>query len=257
MTANPPRTAAQPGTSGSLLRATVILAWLGTCGLAFVLGRTLGTKSGQPMRSPAPSVTSDLAAFRGRAGAIAPGRPPVKLVAIKAADDAPERATALVAGLLAATESFPAFMQGNPEGTAVDMNDYLRGWSDAIGRSDRGTMREAADELTNRLCGAKLQPDHLMVLARIGRFVPALLTDRGLDCGFKQLEREDVVLWELMDAWRISGLPAPPSLQRLTQGASDPRTKRRMQSLEEETLARAPPPQAPVPPASPAGPTPQ
>jgi hypothetical protein len=144
----------------------------------------------------------------------------------------------VVRGLLAAVEAAPSFMKGNPEGTAVDLGEYLRGWADAISRSNPETLREAARELEDRLCGVGLTPDHTMIIGRIGSFLPALMTERGLECAFKQTDKEDVVLWALMDAWRNSGLPRPTALDRIEQTAKDERTRRRMISPQKEMIER-------------------
>jgi hypothetical protein len=88
-----------------------------------------------------------------------------------------------------------------------------------------------------------------MLYARMLRVAPELASPRLFDCYFGQNAKEGPVLWEALDAWKVSGLPAPQGFEELKARSKLPQTRMRFMS-DEERHAQHRQPETSLPPTS-------
>jgi hypothetical protein len=133
------------------------------------------------------------------------------------------------------------FPDAGPEAAATQMRLYQKGLADAIMRTAPDLTDELADQIEQTLCDPQARASQLASLARLFGDIPELASERGFDCVFGQRAEEDVVLWSMLDAWRVSKLPRPPSLIALERDTKDGRVRERLTELAEfEARARLP-----------------
>jgi hypothetical protein len=113
-----------------------------------------------------------------------------------------------------------------------------KGWQTCLAASKDMTAWEKLDELAagieTSMCSSATSPTELIVLSRVVMAMPEAANGKGLDCMFTQHPQEDAVLWSALDAWQRSGLPKSEAVARIERTAQDPRTTRRLLSLQEQ-----------------------
>ena len=120
------------------------------------------------------------------------------------------------------------FPEAGPEAAATQLRLYQKGLVDGILRTAPDLTDELAGLVEQTLCDPKTRPSQLVALARMFGDMPELASEKGFDCVFAQRSQEDVVLWSMLDAWRVSKLPRPPALVALERDAKDERTRARL-----------------------------
>jgi hypothetical protein len=126
-----------------------------------------------------------------------------------------------------------------PETSANAVRSYLQGMTDAVKQTSPAVRAALAEEFNDRLCGGSLRDDELITMAYLGLELPDITAPRGFDCVFTQRgEHEDAVVWYMLDAWRYSGHDKSAAIAQIERSATDPRTRRRFLSREEEVSMR-------------------
>jgi hypothetical protein len=119
-----------------------------------------------------------------------------------------------------------------PEAAANQTFVYLQGWLDGVMRLAPDLVDELALEVEQSFCAEATSAAELIVMSRVVQAMPELANPGGFECLFARSPKEDAVLWAALDAFQLSGLPKSPTLERIEQNATDPRTKRRFLSPE-------------------------
>jgi hypothetical protein len=104
---------------------------------------------------------------------------------------------------------------------------YVKGAVDALTEGSPEAVAAFGRALERKICQGGVTDSELLFYSRVGLHLPVAVTERGLECTLQAHKGEDVVLWSLLDAWRVSGLPKSAALTRIEAGARDPRTIRR------------------------------
>jgi hypothetical protein len=120
----------------------------------------------------------------------------------------------------------------SPEATAAEVDMYVAGWADALMRGAPELVDELAEEIERSMCAPDADDAQLLVLVHAVSRVPELANARGLECLLSR-EQEDVVLWNTLDAWKVSVRRLAPSdvLARLENSAQDKRTLDRLAAI--------------------------
>jgi hypothetical protein len=124
---------------------------------------------------------------------------------------------------------------------------FVEGFAAALAGVDPSAVEAVASEVTESFCG-KDPPkgDQRVMFAQLANSTPAVLTSEGLDCFLGQSKgTEDEGTWEMIQAWRASGMGKTAAITELEAKAQDPRTKNLFASTEQlaaigETGAQAP-----------------
>jgi hypothetical protein len=214
---------------------------------SFWLGRA--TSRGGSAGSVPPSPAEAEPASEPRPGGPRRLRPPALTVGGVA--PAPECETrdhrATAASLV---ESVFGHLPGRPGGPGADVPEtsanairlYVQGVAEAVKQTSPAVRGALAEEFTARVCGGSLRDDQLITMAYLGLELPDITSPRAFDCVFSQRgTQEDVVLWNMLDAWRHSGQEKTTALAQIERSATDPRTQRRFLAPEMEAALRAPP----------------
>jgi hypothetical protein len=106
------------------------------------------------------------------------------------------------------------------------MTSYFKGVADAIHHAPPEFFQAFRAELERTVC-AGADDARLMMYARLGLQRPSLVTQQGLRCALAGHRTEDPVLWSLLDAWRVSGLPRDQLLAEVEAASRDERTRSR------------------------------
>jgi hypothetical protein len=144
----------------------------------------------------------------------------------------------LVKRLVYFTQQTCSITRNRPSATWVAMERYVLGWTDAVRALGRPVVPVLAEEMSEHLCSATLTADQLIVLANVGRYVPSILTTRGLECAFRRQLIEDDVLWSLLDAWTAAGRPRIGALSLRQSTFKNPITFRRLAGFDYERRER-------------------
>jgi hypothetical protein len=126
-----------------------------------------------------------------------------------------------------------------PEASANLIRPYLKGLVEGVRQSSPAVQAAFVQEFTERLCRGGLGDDQLVAMAYLGMELPGLTELRAYECVFSQRKQEDVVTWYMLDAWRQSGQDKSPAIAELQRTATDPRTRRRFLTRDEELQVRA------------------
>jgi len=125
------------------------------------------------------------------------------------------------------------------ESMTSQMDPYLVGMVQAMKAIDPALVRALADDLADDICRHRERNElDLMLYSKLAILEPALGSSRGLECALEHYEREDVVLWSLLDAWNAGGRAPLAVLPAIERHASDERTRRRLLPIEEQRRAR-------------------
>jgi hypothetical protein len=114
-----------------------------------------------------------------------------------------------------------------PELLVNQLDDYMKGWSDALTDSPEFT-NELAEQVTNTLCSEQskdTRSSSKILYARLINMKSELASDEALDCYFDHVRGEGPELWEGILAWKVSGLPKPSAIEELERGAASERTR--------------------------------
>jgi len=228
----------------STRRVLVAALLASSLGASFALGRA--TRS--PVAPPPASAEGAGADATGRRPWSKPRSPLPRLAQLPAAPpaecentDRRATATSLVETLL---KRLPGRRTGGweegPEASANAVRPYLQGLADGVKQSSPAVKAAFTDEFTERLCRGSLADDELIAMAYLGQEMPEITGPRAFDCVFSRRgKQEDVVLWYMLDAWRLSGQEKSAAIAQIQRTATDPRTLRRFMSREEEMAMRA------------------
>jgi hypothetical protein len=152
-----------------------------------------------------------------------------------------EQARREIDDLFASLKRSERYSERTAELAVATVAGEVTAWAERIYRSTPHLLRPLAREVEDRLCGPLLGAPELILLARIGLLLPHLTSQRGFDCVFDRHQREDTVTWALLDSWRHSGLDLSPPLASLQRRATDPRTRRRFMTADQELELRSRP----------------
>lgn len=116
--------------------------------------------------------------------------------------------------------------QQRPEDVIGRLQDYMFGWSEALGSSPEFTTA-LAEQVQDAVCdqeeGANRDAS-LMLSARLVRMLPELASEETFDCFFAAATGENPVVWEGIAAWKRSELPKPDAIEELERSATKPQT---------------------------------
>jgi hypothetical protein len=116
----------------------------------------------------------------------------------------------------------------NPEALAAQMMEYLFGWVDGVVRAAPDLVDEFASEVQDTLCTRDQDPALLLTTFKLVSTMPELATGEAFDCVFAHNKKEDVVLWQALDAWHATGLPKSDAIAEIERDATDQRTRMHM-----------------------------
>jgi hypothetical protein len=136
----------------------------------------------------------------------------------------------------------PMGLQLNAEAVATQLTPYVTGWADALVRTAPDLADDLAAEIQGVMCDRNASRSQLLVMSRVVKQLPELGNERTFDCIVERNEEDDV-LWEALDAWRISGLPKTAGMERLEQATSDERTRHRLVKRTDEEIEALTPPE--------------
>jgi hypothetical protein len=129
----------------------------------------------------------------------------------------------------------PMGLELNAEAVANQLTPYVTGWADALVRTAPDLADELAAEIQTVMCDRHANPSQLIVMSRVVKQLPELGNARTFDCIIER-DEEDAVLWEALDAWRVSSLPKTPGMDRLEQATTDERTRQRLVKRSEDEM---------------------
>ena len=119
------------------------------------------------------------------------------------------------------------------EAQVNQMVDYLMGMIQAIRAINPEMFVSLRNNLADGICHDGFNSDRdLLLFSRLALIESSIGSARAIDCALKQHNKEDAVLWSLLDAWNASGRPPVPSLSSIEP--SDERTKRRLAPPDEQ-----------------------
>lgn len=112
------------------------------------------------------------------------------------------------------------------EGLANEQDYYLDGWIDSVLALSRDRLPSLSRSIDEAMCNAQSDGEAI-VLSRLTARVPELATMRGLGCLLAARRDEDVVLANVLDAYRRAGLPPSPAWETWRDRATTPEIQRR------------------------------
>lgn len=105
---------------------------------------------------------------------------------------------------------------------------YQQGLMDGVIRTAPELTEEMAARIDRTLCDPQAKTSQLISIARLIQITPELANEEGLDCIFAgRGDKEDIVLWSMLDAWNMTGLPKTDALSQIERTATDTRTQSR------------------------------
>jgi hypothetical protein len=112
------------------------------------------------------------------------------------------------------------------------MADYLMGMIQAVRAINPEVFVSLRNSLADGICHDGFDSDRdLLLFSRLAVMEASIGSPRAIDCALKRHNKEDVVLWSLLDAWNASGRPPISALSSIQP--SDERTQRRLAPPEE------------------------
>src|SRR4051812_10234417 len=223
--------AASPGVGPakpSNIRKMLVL--LAVAGGAFTLGRLT---SPRPPPAPGAEPSSDsIAAERPRSvGATRPSLPALKVEPAPGTAGAGEptarreTATAMIDTLFRRLPTYggkASPLYEVPERSARSIHQYLVGMVDGVAAAAPAMRAKLAEEFTERLCNQSLSDDQLITMASLGNELPDIVSTKGLDCVFaRRGQKEDPVLWSMLDTWRHTGQEKTAAVSQIERLATD------------------------------------
>jgi hypothetical protein len=118
------------------------------------------------------------------------------------------------------------------------MEGYLLGALTTVKVMNPEAYRELQTGIADHVCGNIRGDVELMMVAKMMIIDPGVGSPRALDCAFARHQKEDVLLWTLLDAWKGTGQVATQTLREIQGRAVDERTKLRFLSRDEEDALR-------------------
>ncbi|MGC4070181.1 MAG: hypothetical protein QM784_37085 [Polyangiaceae bacterium] len=116
---------------------------------------------------------------------------------------------------------------------------YVKGLADALRDGDPESLAELASRTTDTLCASEVSENQTILLAQLGKHLPSVITSKAVDCFLRNAKgKEDMNLWAMLDAWRENGQERLPAIDELERTATDPRTRQRFLSPEQESQQR-------------------
>jgi hypothetical protein len=156
------------------------------------------------------------------------------------APDPVERATTVVSELRRVLPPGPLALAGgairppSPEARVELLKPYVRGLAAGLRAGDPLVLDALAAEITNELCDAPLVPEQTMLIAQLASNLHEVVTTEGLDCFITRTQgEENSALWDILGAWRESGLEKTSATAELEKTAKDPRTQRALMAPEQ------------------------
>ena len=125
------------------------------------------------------------------------------------------------------------------EAVGHSMTPYLTGMMTGLRHGRSGARARDGRVLAERTCSHPQSDVELMMVSQMVFAAPAELgTSRTFECGLRGRKKEDVPLWEMIDAWRVSGQAMPQAIAEMQASATDERTKQRLSNYEQATKER-------------------
>jgi hypothetical protein len=126
----------------------------------------------------------------------------------------------------------------SPEAVANEIFLYQRGLLDGLARTAPDLIEDLAQRIGRTMCDSKAKDNQLISLARMIQIMPELADEKGLDCIFTNHNKEEIVLWSMLDAWNKTEIPKSAALSQIEQTATDERTRARF--LDQENIGYQP-----------------
>ncbi len=126
-----------------------------------------------------------------------------------------------------------------PEMVANTLQPYLTGWIDAVRRAAPELAPQLQIDVGEALCKKDTSDEELIALSRISAAMPAILDSSSIDCVLASRQKEDIVVWTMLDAWAQSGMARTEQVEALARRATDPRTLARLKPLEQRAKETA------------------
>jgi hypothetical protein len=137
--------------------------------------------------------------------------------------------TWMMEGITTSVRVNPNFGKGDPERTANESREYVRGLGHAIRALGPDLLEPMREELKENLCKGGQSADELVLLGYLQQELPEVASREGFDCVFAAHKTEDIVTWSMLDAWQQSQVGETSSISSRQAEWSDPRTLRRLE----------------------------
>jgi hypothetical protein len=127
----------------------------------------------------------------------------------------------------------PGSTTRNLEREAWSVRHYVQGLAEGLQAASPIVIQALSSEITSKLCEGPLPDEQSLTLAYLLQQVPEATSSEGLECFFANNQaREGLPFWEMLSAWRGSGVEKGPALAQIEATAADERTQMRLASVD-------------------------